>query len=203
MNDRVIAALIGAIVVAVGWLFNSRRERQQSRARRRERVVDIQKAIRAEIKALVEAPQNRDLSGSLERGMARFDAETPEEPYVPFIPHEKHDTVFQALVGDVHLLPTETVEPVILYYNQTVAIGMMAHDLRSEKFAALDVEALYGNEDRGDADGTHSDRGARRQYLSPGRGLIERVGPGGAVDRRLGFPGIGHGSLVSSFHVRV
>jgi hypothetical protein len=140
MNDRVIAALIGAIVVAVGWLFNSRRERQQSRARRRERVVDIQKAIRAEIKALVEAPQNRDLSGSLERGMARFDAETPEEPYVPFIPHEKHDTVFQALVGDVHLLPTETVEPVILYYNQTVAIGMMAHDLRSEKFAALDVE---------------------------------------------------------------
>lgn len=138
MNERIIAALIGAAVVALGWLINQRRDISQSQRRRRERVVDIQKAIRAEIKALVEAPQNQDLAGSLERGLARFDEETPDDPYLPFIPHEKHDTVFQALVSDIHLLPTETVEPVILYYNQTVAIGMMAHDLRTDMFAELD-----------------------------------------------------------------
>lgn len=139
MNERIIAALIGAIVVALGWMFNQRRELSLSRRRRREKVVDIQKAIRAEIKALVEAPQNQDLPGSLERGMLRFDEETLEDPYLPFIPHEKHDTVYQAHIGEIHLLPTETVEPVILYYNQTVAIGMMAHDLRTDMFAQLDM----------------------------------------------------------------
>lgn len=140
MDERIIAALIGAAVVAIGWLINQRRELSGARRRRRERMIDIQTALRAEIKALVEAPQNRDLAGSLERGLARFDAETPEAPYLPFIPHEKHDTVFQAMVGDIPVLPTATVEPVILYYNQQVAIGMMAQDLRSETFTTLDRE---------------------------------------------------------------
>ncbi len=138
MDERVIAALIGAAVVALGWLINQRRELSGARRRRRERTIDIQTAIRAEIKALVEAPQNRDLAGSLERGLARFETENPDAPYIPFIPHEKHDTVFQAMLPDIPVLPTETVEPVILYYNQQVAIGMMAQDLRSQTFASLD-----------------------------------------------------------------
>lgn len=138
MDQRVLSAVIGAVVVALGWLISYQLEQGRRRDDRREKEVDIQKALRAEIKAIVDAPQNKDLAGSLERGLARFDAETSDAPYVPFIPHEKHDTVFQALVSDIHLLPTETVEPVILYYNQTVSISMMASDLRTERFAELD-----------------------------------------------------------------
>lgn len=138
MDDRILAALIGAIVVALGWFIGYQIERDRNRLLRKEKEIDIQTALRAEIKAIVEASQNRNLEGSLERGLARFDTESETEPYVPFIPHEKHDTVFQALVGDIHVLPTETVEPVILYYNQTVSIAMMASDLRSERFATLD-----------------------------------------------------------------
>ncbi|MHA3913377.1 hypothetical protein [Halovulum sp. GXIMD14793] len=138
MDERIIAALIGAIVVATGWLISYRLERERYRDERRDKEMDVQKALRAEIKALVEAPQNSDLEGSLERGMARFDAETEDDPYLPFIPHEKHDTVYQALLSEIHLLPTETVEPVILYYNQAVSIALMATDLRSDRFAELD-----------------------------------------------------------------
>lgn len=138
MDERIIAALIGAIVVSLGWLISYRLERERTRNERVEKQVDVQKALRAEIKAIVDARQNRDLEGSLERGMARFDAEDPNDPYVPFIPHEKHDTVYQALLTEIHLLPTQTVEPVILYYNQAVSIALMASDLRSERFAMLD-----------------------------------------------------------------
>ena len=138
MDERIIAAVIGAVVVAFGWIISFRLDRERYRSNRQEKEIDIQKALRAEIKAIVDAPQNQNLESSLERGLARFETETEADPYVPFIPHEKHDTVFQALVGDIHVLPTETVEPVILYYNQTVSISMMASDLRSDRFAKLD-----------------------------------------------------------------
>lgn len=140
MDERIISALIGGVVVALGWAISFWMERHRARLEREDRIIDIQTAIRAEIKAIVSAPQNRDLEGSLARGMARFDEERAQAPYVPLVPHEKHDTVFEALVGNIHLLPTETVEPVVLYYNSTTALAMLAGDLRSQRFAEMDKE---------------------------------------------------------------
>ncbi|MEM8789171.1 MAG: hypothetical protein AAGE76_13010 [Pseudomonadota bacterium] len=139
MDDRVLSALIGAIVVALGWFFNARRDAARREAARRQRQVDVQKALRAEIRAIVEAPQNADLEGSLARGLARFDDEDVNSPYVPLIPHEKHDTIYQALVGEIYVLPADAIEPVVRYYNQTVSIALMATDMRSDGFTGAGV----------------------------------------------------------------
>ncbi|MCL3883691.1 hypothetical protein [Marivita sp. GX14005] len=134
-DPRFGAALVGAAVVALGWLVASARERGRDRRRRQERSIDVQNALAAEIQHYVDILGNPefDLDGAWKDMVEKMDA---DESYVPLIPSERNDTMFQSILPDVQILPEGVIRPVVRYYNQVFAIEAMIEDLRSEHFRA-------------------------------------------------------------------
>lgn len=132
-DPRLSAALVGALVVALGWMVSSLRERGRDRRRREERSIDVQTALSAEIQHYVDILSNPefDLKSVWEGVVRRMEADAD---YVPLIPSEKNDTVFQSILSDVQILPEQVIRPVVRYYNQVFAIDAMIDDLRSEQF---------------------------------------------------------------------
>lgn len=153
LESRAFATLLGAALtafVAVAlWVGNKWWERANARRARREKVLDLMRALHAEINAYVFQLSEDDLDRHREEiiGRIRRDGEDGER-FVPLVPRESHDTIFRAILGELHLLPADAVAPVVLYYNQVIAIANLAEDLRSERFETISPErmsALYGH----------------------------------------------------------
>ena len=134
-DSRVTSALIGALVVAVGWFATGLRERRGARRARRQRVSDLRIALAAEIEVYVSALRLFDLEEQWLRIVGRMEA---DPGYVPAIPTERNDVVFLALIEEVRLLPEAAIGPVVRYYSQLFAIGAIVGDLRSELFREMD-----------------------------------------------------------------
>ncbi len=132
-------AWIGPAIIATVFasVFGFLRDRHFDGKRRQERVKDIQIALLAEIRAYV-AVLVRDRLDEFEQGMlARMQS---DNSFVPFIPREKNDTFFQAILVDIHILPESSIDPVVVYYSQIVAIAEMALDMRTTMFAKLEMQ---------------------------------------------------------------
>lgn len=134
-DPRLGAALVGALVVALGWFVSGLRERGRDRRRREERSIDVQTALSAEIQHYVDILGNPefDLDEAWQDMVAQMDA---DDTYVPLIPSERNDTMFQSILPDVQILPEPVIRPVVRYYNQVFAIEAMIEDLRSDHFRA-------------------------------------------------------------------
>lgn len=130
----VIAAVISSAVTALGWIVSHRREGEAEARRRRERIVDVQKALRAEVANYAAQLEEVDLAEHLDGVLA---AMRRDPGFVPFVPRESFDTVFRALVADIHLLPGGAVEPVVRYYAHLIGLAAFADDLRSPEFRGL------------------------------------------------------------------
>ena len=137
-DPRLSAALVGALVVALGWLVSGARERRRERRRRHERSIDVQTALGAEIQHYVDILNNPefDLKSVWEDIVRRMEA---DDAYVPLIPSERNDTMFQSILPDVQILPEKIIRPVVRYYNQVFAIEAMIEDLRSDQFRSPDT----------------------------------------------------------------
>ena len=140
-DPRLSAALVGALVVALGWLVSGARERRRERRRRHERSIDVQTALSAEIQHYVDILNNPefDLDRAWQDMVALMD---DDESYVPMIPSERNDTMFQSILPDVQILPEPVIRPVVRYYNQVFAIEAMIEDLRSEHFRSAAMPQL-------------------------------------------------------------
>ncbi len=147
----VLAALITAAVTVSNWRASQRAQRQAEAERRRDRIIDIQKALRAEIKVHVHQLRRTGLEAHRDAMVARILAPAPrrsvwrprgerQSGFMPFVTRDAHDTVYRALLADIHLLPTETVEPVVFYYQLSGAIAAMAEDLRSDAVRKLEAD---------------------------------------------------------------
>lgn len=141
IDARLLSAAIGAFVVACGWLVSELRGRSAARRLRRERERDVQMALLAEIEPYVEALELFDLEDHLDKMLDRMRA---DDSYRPVVPTEKNDTVFRAVLPEVHVLPEAVIKPVVRYYSQIFAIEAIIDDLRSNRFATM---ALAGRED--------------------------------------------------------
>ena len=130
----VIAAVISSGVTALGWIVTFRREGRAEARRRAERTVDVQKAVLAEVANYAAQLEEVDLPEHLEGVLA---AMRHDPDFVPFVPREAFDTVFRALIADIHLLPSGAVEPVVRYYAHLIGLAAFADDLRSADFRAL------------------------------------------------------------------
>lgn len=131
-----MAAIIAAGVSVVGWFAVIYRDRANDRRRRFSRAFDIQTALRAEINHYVEALKSDQLETAWERITDKIKKEGRTK-YIPFIPEERNDVVFQELIPDLSLLPQDVVEPIVDYYNQVFAISAMISDLRSDRYPTL------------------------------------------------------------------
>ncbi len=138
-DSRTIAALIGAVVVLAGWLFTSYRERRQREGLRAERIRDVQRALYAEIRAYVALLQRDELDTYREDMIEKMRGKDGKgRDFIPLIPHERNDTIFKAIVNEIHILPRSSIDPVALYYSQLAAISTMIDDLRSPEFKDMD-----------------------------------------------------------------
>jgi hypothetical protein len=132
-EPRVAGAALGAAAVLLGVLLgalvNWRLGRSNARRLRRERRVDVQTALLAEIEAYLHQ------LGDADRLEAHRDAVLHEiegsERFHPFVPGERHDRVFEAILSEIHILPTPSVSAVTFYYVQVTSIARLAEDLRS------------------------------------------------------------------------
>lgn len=150
-----LAAVVSAVVTVLGWFVAFRRDdRAQARRRadeianerrrRLERRLDFQIAIRAEIWANIYQLEADDLEADADAKALRFSSEKNvlgrSRPWMPLIVREKRDMVFEALVNEIQILPSETIRPVIFYYSTIRAAALFAEDLRDPGFALRSAE---------------------------------------------------------------
>jgi len=130
------AALIGIIGALVGIvLTNGIRLVLDARARA-EKVRDIQTGLRAEIRSHRHA---FELLGSQAEWQPVI-AEVAAGGFVPFTPTRTAPFVFDAILGEIHVLPGRVVDPVVLYYGQYATVRSFIDELRGERLRELDAD---------------------------------------------------------------
>ncbi len=125
----IIAAAIAAVINVLGWVVTGRREHRAAERRRAEQRGDISTALLAEIVHYRDALTFFDLDKGWSDVVTQMEA---DESYLPFVPSERNDTIFRAILGEIHILPEAVILPVTRYYNQVFAIEAIIADLRAE-----------------------------------------------------------------------
>ncbi|MDF2619249.1 MAG: hypothetical protein K0S00_1908 [Xanthobacteraceae bacterium] len=140
IGPAVVAAVISSLVTVIGWWLNHQRERRRDAARRLERIRDVQAALRAEIRSHRERLRLFELNEDNAALLARIEASNDTAPFTPFLPREVDSFVFDAVIGEIHILPVAVIDDVVVYYRQTRSIAQFADDLRSDRFDRLQPE---------------------------------------------------------------
>ncbi|MDO5705598.1 MAG: hypothetical protein Q4G49_11085 [Paracoccus sp. (in: a-proteobacteria)] len=120
-------ALIAGLFLAAGWWVVAFQNAWRDRRHRMDRVRDVQRALFAEIRANVAVLRRDDLATYGEEIAQRIET---EPDYFPTIPTESNDAIFRAILENIHVLPRDTIDPLVLYYSQLNAITAMIADLR-------------------------------------------------------------------------
>ena len=137
LSPQAQQAVIAGVFLAARWWVVAWQNRRRDDRLRAERVRDVQRALFAEIRAYLAVLQRDDVAAYGARIAERI---TSEPGYFPVIPSEKNDAIFNAIVGEIHVLPRDTVDPVVLYYSQLNAIVAMIADLRTLDLARIGPE---------------------------------------------------------------
>ncbi len=103
--DAALIAIVGAVV---GILLSNGIKLVLDARGRAERVRDIQTALRAEMRS---HRQTLEVFLDEQRG-ANVIAQIMNEPgFSPFVPHEVSPFIFDAVAGDIHMLPGSVIDP--------------------------------------------------------------------------------------------
>ncbi len=129
IDPRVWQAVLAGLFVAIGWLVNGAQNRREATRLRREQRDDVQRALVAEIKHYLEVLETEDVDAAWAAMQPRIAA-----GYVPFLPSEANDMVFQSVLNNIHILPKTVIDPVVKYYSQLRAIEMQIADSRLPAF---------------------------------------------------------------------
>ena len=141
IGPALVAAVIAALVTMIGWYVAYQRERRLDNGRRAERIRDCKIALRAEISCHVPRWILQDEAGHVgEMAKQIIDGADNTPPFTPFVPKETGNPAFEAIVGEIQILPGDVIEPVIRYYQQVDVIAQLAEDMRGERYAALEAE---------------------------------------------------------------
>jgi hypothetical protein len=127
-------AIVGIVGALVGILLSNVLRLYLDWRLRRERVADIQSALSAEIRS-----QRRALEEFLEteRWESVLGQILADASFTPFVARAGESFVFEAIVRDIHILPSDVIDPVVLYYRQARILGMLVDDMRGATYAAL------------------------------------------------------------------
>ncbi|SFP17078.1 hypothetical protein [Tranquillimonas alkanivorans] len=132
---RVQQATIAAVVVAAGWFMGFLLREIGQQLSRSERLRDAHRALYAEIQHnLGNLGTAEELQGFGQEMLGRI---RDADGFVPFIPRERNDTVFRALVSEIHILPRTSIDPVVQYYSQLAALDALVDDMRGDSFKTM------------------------------------------------------------------
>lgn len=135
VDARIWQAVIAGAFLAFGWIFNGWQDRVQARKLREEQLRDAHRAIFAEI--ATNLSNLWDIESLRDYG-ADMAAKMEEDPdFIPFIPRERNDRLFEAIQARIHILPRVTIDPIVAYYAQIDAVGALVDDMRGEAFKTL------------------------------------------------------------------
>ena len=139
LDPRVWQAFVAGVFLAFGWIFNGVQNRREAKRLRDEKLRDVHRALFAEIEtnlanlidsAALEEPY---LDQTIEKMRANPD-------FIPFIPKERKDRLFDTIKAEIHILPRVTIDPVVRYYSQLDSIDALAQDMRGNTFKTLETE---------------------------------------------------------------
>ena len=134
-DERVWAAVIAGLVIASGWLTSAIFAELGKSRGRAERTRDYHKALYAEIGNAVQNLYDEGRWEEAERDILGRMEGDPD--FVPFVPKEHHDYIFDAIVDDIEVLPRQTIDAIVAYYSVVKGIAALAEDMRGEAFRGL------------------------------------------------------------------
>jgi hypothetical protein len=131
-------AMIAGLVIAVGWLTAAIFAELAKSRGRAERLRDYHKAIYAEIGNTLESLW---VAGETDAYVTSlFERMAQDRTYVPFIPREHHDHVYDAVISEIDVLPRQTIDAIVAYYSLIKSVAALADDMRGATFKTLDVD---------------------------------------------------------------
>lgn len=128
-------ALIAGLVIAAGWLTTAIFTELGKARAKAERLRDYHKALYAEIGNALATLWDEGQSES--HGARTLAAMRGDPDYVPFVPREHNDHIFDAIIGEIDVLPRQTIDAVVSYYSLIKGISALADDMRGQGFRAL------------------------------------------------------------------
>lgn len=143
VGPAIVAAIISGLISLAVVQLNFRQGRKLEQARRDEKVRDFQIAIRAEIRSELRNLVQHDVAEQLVLVKSRYER---DPDYSVSVPRPVRQSVFEALVNEIHVLPEAVIDPVVLYARQRNAIDSIVEDMRAPSFVALSREqqiAMY------------------------------------------------------------
>jgi hypothetical protein len=137
IGPAIVAAFIGCLTTMLGWSVSYRQLRNLESAKRKEKFVDYQTALRAEIRSYRARFEQMNFNAYCDQVVTLIEA---DPAYTPFVPLEAPQRIFAEIAKEVRILPTEIIDTVILFYAQTATVAQLTSDLRSEAFTRLSGE---------------------------------------------------------------
>lgn len=135
IDTRIWQAVLAGAFVAGGWLYNGWQNRRDASRLRAERLRDVHRALFAEIGTIsANMTSAASLAQDAEPIIERMRADAN---FVPFIPREHGDHLYDAIVAEIHILPRCTIDPVVAYYTQIKTLCAHADDMRGEAFKLM------------------------------------------------------------------
>ena len=140
LDTVVIAAIVSAAVTALGWFASHWSEIRLDTQRRAEKIIDVQTALLAEIESNLTRYAEIDLDSHKTEMVRKIARRGAKKPFTPFVPRDAPEIIFEAMLPDIHILPTETIDDVVAYYKQEYKLRELVEDLRSSRYQELEQD---------------------------------------------------------------
>lgn len=138
MDLRIRQAAIAALVVASGWVVSFLLQEYRRADERDERIRDMHRAIYSDVASFLEALES---PGALHAGlMVHLDRLTEDPAYVPVLSPPRRSQMFQALSGQIHVLPRVTIDLIVLFYSQVENTAEFVANMNADRFVALPAD---------------------------------------------------------------
>jgi hypothetical protein len=134
VGPAIVAAVISGLVSLIVVQLNFRGARKADRLRRAEKVRDIQIALRAEIRSELMNLRHHAIDAAVIEVTRRY---AEESGYSVSVPRPAKHIVFEAIVGEIHILPERVIDPIVLYVRQRQAVERLVEDMRDSSFKTL------------------------------------------------------------------
>lgn len=134
VGPAIVAAVISGLVSLVLVQLNFRQSRRIEQLRRDEKIRDFQIALRAEIRAELLNLERYDIDAHRNEVRQRYER---DDDYSVSVARPVRQAVFEALIGDIHILPEEVIDPVVLFARQRNVIESLVEDMRNPSFRTL------------------------------------------------------------------
>jgi hypothetical protein len=148
IESAVIAVVISSLVTVAGWYIALNHERRREAERRQERIWDYQTALLSDIRSTSAQFAHVDIDRHLADVVSLIQHAPDDRPYTPFVPRAPGSIMWNSIAQEVHILPNEVIDPVVLFFSQLETIRLFAEDLRTERFAQLEKHrktAMYSD----------------------------------------------------------